>query len=75
MRLGRIDDAIAHFAEAARLNPQMADAQNNWGYALTRKGQLREAEAHYQAAVDIDPNFTQARMNAAHVRQELANAR
>jgi tetratricopeptide (TPR) repeat protein len=73
MKTGRPDEAIIHFAAAARLDPQMAEAQNNWAYALTTEGRLSEAAEHYDAALRINPGLVQARMNAARIREELAH--
>jgi len=73
MKLNRPDDAITHFAEAVRLNPSMAEAQNNWGYVLISQGRLKEAATHFDEALRINPNLTTARLNAVHIREELAH--
>jgi protein O-mannosyl-transferase len=75
MKTGRLDEAIAHFADALRLKPDMAEAQNNWAYALTVQGRLDEAADHYVAALRIKPDLVQARMNLEHIREELGEAR
>jgi len=35
--MGRVDEAIAHFREAIRLDPSFPDAKNNLQIALTQK--------------------------------------
>ena len=59
-RQGRYDAAAGHFAEAARLNPQFAEAQSNLGNALAGSGQYAAAADHYRAAVRLKPGFTEA---------------
>jgi Flp pilus assembly protein TadD len=62
-RSGRIGEARAEFAEAVRLDPGSAEAQNNLGLALVQTGQAAEAVAHFQAAVAAAPEFREARQN------------
>ena len=40
---GQIDDAIRHFREAIRLEPDYERAHNNLGFALMEEGSLDEA--------------------------------
>lgn len=72
VRLNRPNDAIPHFAEAVRLNPALAEAQNNWGFALIGEGRFSEAATHFDEALRINPGLTDARLNAARIRQEMA---
>jgi len=41
---GRTEEAIVHFREAVRLNPDNAFAHNNWGIALGQRLALRRGD-------------------------------
>ena len=81
----RPQDAVAHFAEALRINPRLAHAQNNWGIALARQGKWPEALTHYEEALKLNPGYTEARLNlavalervgrSAEAQQQIARAR
>src|SRR3989442_2176277 len=50
---GRTEEAIVHFREAVRLNPDNAYAHNNWGIALGSVWRFDEAIAHFEAALRV----------------------
>ena len=54
---GKMDQAEAHYAEALRLNPNLAEPHNNWGLALAAQGKMDQAEAHYAEALRLNPNL------------------
>jgi tetratricopeptide (TPR) repeat protein len=59
---GRKDEAIAHYRESIRLNPEeSAGAHYNLGCALQDKGRLDEALGHFRQALQLDVNLTLAR--------------
>jgi len=58
-KLGRLDEAIASFSEATRLDPAMVEAYNEWGAALTKQGKFTEAEAQFQKALVVNPIMRQ----------------
>jgi tetratricopeptide (TPR) repeat protein len=60
---GKLDEAIAHFSEALRIDPNYAEAHYNLGLALVGQGKLDEAIAHYSKALRIKPDYTKARDN------------
>jgi Flp pilus assembly protein TadD len=62
-RQGRLDEAIRHFYEALRLDPDFSGAHNNLGIARARSGVLEGAADHFKAALRIDPGFVHARKN------------
>jgi tetratricopeptide (TPR) repeat protein len=62
---GRLTEAIPHYQNALRLNPDFADAHNNYGSALMRMGDLTEAAAHYETALRIAPTLAEAHFNYA----------
>jgi Flp pilus assembly protein TadD len=60
-RLGRADEAVAHFREALRLEPEQARPHYNWGLLLERLGRSKDAIQHYREALRIEPQFAPAR--------------
>ncbi len=52
---GRLDDAVAHLQEAARLNAHNVGIQSNLAYALSRSGRHDEAVARLRRAISLDP--------------------
>ncbi len=52
---GRLDDAVAHLREAARLNAHNVGIQSNLAYALSRSGRHDEAVARLRRAISLDP--------------------
>ena len=48
------------------LKPDYADAHNNLGTALARKGQIDEAIRQFQEAIRLKPDYAEARNNFAH---------
>ena len=58
---GRIDDAIAEFREALRLDPDSAQTHWHLGAALAYQGAREQAVDHLRRSVQLDPNNPQAR--------------
>jgi Flp pilus assembly protein TadD len=50
IRVGRTREAIAHFQEAVRLDPQYAYAHFNLGVALKQAGKMDEATEEFRKA-------------------------
>lgn len=69
---GRLAEAVAQFAIAARLEPTYANIHDNWGEALEAQEIWDEAIARYRAAVELDPTLVTARfhLGLALARQE-----
>ncbi len=55
--IGRVDDAIKHYREAVRINPDFEIAYINLGKALLLKGQVDESMRYYQALLKIKPDY------------------
>src|SRR5206468_4740968 len=66
--------SAAHFAEALRINPRLAHAQNSWGIVLARQGKWREALPHYEEALRLNPGYTEARLNLAVALERLGRS-
>jgi superkiller protein 3 len=62
-RTGRVEEAIAQFAEALKLDPTMARVYNYMGIALARQGDRQKAESFFKRALEVDPTFVPARRN------------
>jgi tetratricopeptide (TPR) repeat protein len=60
---GDTDAAIAHLAEAVRLNPSNATAHYSLGVALERKGRPDLAAAQYREALGLNADLVPARIN------------
>ncbi len=61
---GRLDEAIARFEEALRLEPGYADAHFDLGLALSKiPGRRDEAISHYETALRLEPSFVEAHNN------------
>lgn len=62
---GKTEEAIRHFEEALRLDPNYAEANYNLGNALFRLGRVEEARARYVRALELFPEYAAARYNFA----------
>jgi tetratricopeptide (TPR) repeat protein len=60
---GQVDQAMAHYREALRLQPDCAGAHNNLGVALAKQGQVDQAMAHYREALRLQPDYAEAHNN------------
>ncbi len=63
MNLGRTDEALAAHGEAVRLRPDFAEAHNNLGNALLKKGAFAEAISAYRRTIALRPNYANAHNN------------
>ena len=61
--LGRLDDAVAHFAKATDLDPHAAEGHMNLGNARKQQGRFDEAIADYRRALELKPGYAEAHMN------------
>ena len=59
-RKGRSDDAMVHYEEAIKLQPNYADAYYNRGNVLFAKGRIDEAIADWEKTLQIQPNDADA---------------
>src|SRR5262249_24198681 len=65
LRRGAVSQAVAHFAEAVRIDPSYVDAHSNLGVALGRQGRIDDAILEFRRALDLDPDHADARRNLA----------
>ena len=62
-RQGKTQEAVAHYVEALRIRPCLAEAHNNLGIALAGQGKTQEAVAHFAEALRIKPDYAEAHNN------------
>jgi len=62
-RQGKTQEAVAHYVEALRIRPYLAEAHNNLGIALAGQGKTQEAFAHFAEALRIKPDYARAHYN------------
>ena len=62
---GRLDEAMAQFREAVRIDPAYAGSRDNLGVALLAQGRPQEAAEQSREAVRLDPNLAQAHLTLA----------
>ncbi len=60
---GRVEEAIGHLRETARLHPEAAEAHYNLGALLSRAGRLPEAIAAYREALRQNEAYAEAHNN------------
>jgi hypothetical protein len=58
---GRVDEAMRHFGEAARLRPQSDAAHCSLGIALARSGRVSDAMREFNEALRLNPDNQIAR--------------
>jgi tetratricopeptide (TPR) repeat protein len=60
---GRTAEAIEHYQEALKIDPNYSSAHNNLGVILDETGRTEEAIKHYRDALRIDPANAKANSN------------
>jgi Flp pilus assembly protein TadD len=60
---GRTADAVAHFRESLRLNPDSAPTRYNLGLTLSMQRAFAEALGEFEHAVRLDPEYAEAHNN------------
>ena len=77
LQFGKVAEAVAHFRESARLQPESASAQYNLGTTLTQMGDYEEAIHCLEHALRLDPGYVRARNSlgaALRLQGRLAEA-
>lgn len=66
-RQGRLDEAIFHHREAARLRPDLAGSRNNLAVTLEKAGRYEEAITAYAEALRVEPTNADYGRNLANL--------
>jgi len=61
--LSRLDEALALYLEAARVDPRLVFAHYNAANLFKQSGRLAEAEAAYRSAIAVTPDHVEAHNN------------
>ena len=67
LQFGKVEEAVAHYRESARLEPESPAAAYNLGTTLLQSGALDEAVAHLERALDLNPDYALAHNNLGAV--------
>ena len=70
-QLGRLENAVASYREALRINRDFAPAHNTVANVLHSLGRLTEAVAHYEAAIRLQPEMADLHYNLGATLKEL----
>ncbi|MGD8437120.1 MAG: tetratricopeptide repeat protein, partial [Syntrophobacterales bacterium] len=72
---GKLEEAMDHYSEALRLDPNFAETHSNLGDVLASQGRFEEAIDHYYEALRIHPKnaMTHVQLALVWVRKERAD--
>jgi tetratricopeptide (TPR) repeat protein len=68
---GKIDEAISHYRQAQRLNPESVETHNNLANVLRQRGQVDEAMSCYRQALRCRPDSAETYNNLGIALTEL----
>jgi Flp pilus assembly protein TadD len=63
LEMDRLDEAIAEFRAALKIDPKSARTLNNLGIALGSQGRMDEAIEQFRQALALQPDSEDARRN------------
>ena len=69
-----LDEAEAHLDAALKLNPEYAEAHNNRGGLLQRRGRFEDARREHEEAFRLNPDLVEALYNEAVCEQALGGS-
>jgi len=69
----RLDEAIDHFSEALRINPDYIESRNKMGVLLVEQGRLEEAATHLSRALEQVPDDAVVNNNMGVLLVEQGN--
>lgn len=70
---GRVEEAIAQFQAALKIDPRYATAESNLGNAFLRLGQGEKSLTHLRRAVEFDPRDAEAHNNLGNTLLQLGH--
>jgi protein O-GlcNAc transferase len=69
---GRLSESLVPCQKSVLLEPEDAEAHNNFGIILQELGRLNDAEESFRKAKKLKPNYAEAHSNLGAVLQELS---
>jgi tetratricopeptide (TPR) repeat protein len=60
---GKVTEAIAHYEQALRAEPDYAETHYNMGVALEQTGRIKQAIGQYEQALQINSDYAEAHNN------------
>ena len=63
-----MEEAVGHYEQALRIQPNLAVVHFDLGNALVRLGRVPEAIQQYEAAVRLKPDYAEAQNALARLR-------
>ena len=72
LQAGQVDEAIAHYQAAARLDAGDPESFDNLGIALAAGGRPTDAAASFQQALELRPNYADAHYNLGLILSDTA---
>ncbi|NET28212.1 glycosyltransferase family 41 protein [Okeania sp. SIO1I7] len=73
-KISQIEQAIASYQQAIKLDTNFIDAYNNLGNILKTKGEFEQAETIYRQAISINPNHWGSYLNLGNLMLEQNRA-
>ena len=64
---GKVDEAVAQYQEAVKLNPEDEDGHYSLAFALARQGNRKAAEEQYLEALRVFPDYLEAHDNLGNL--------
>jgi len=63
LQQGKISDALGHYEQALRLEPDRAETQINLGNVSFQQGRVNDALGYYEQALRLKPDYAEAHNN------------
>ena len=60
---GRVNESLTYMDKSIEINPEDAEAHNNYAVTLQELGRLKEAEVSYTRAINLQPRYFEALNN------------
>ena len=72
---GKIREAMMHFQNSLRIEPNQASVHSSLGVFFLEMGRVSESLTHLQKALEIEPNFADAHYNLGNTHLQMGQAK